>query len=247
MKNKDIPLETLALISEKELTKRAIKICKLAKIDSLNKLLEYYDKFGTFLGILTCGQLTNFQLVNLCKLYPNGSDSVSKDILFQITKRQLLNNKKVRSINKISIKKYREEIRAFSEEQNKLISKKNEPTIKTNLIKSKYLNSKDLSNRNISKARNDVVSNNLTNPEQTKKIAEINIIRKIRKELGMTQKQFASAAGFNSVQQISGLENKNRGIGLNLLVKIFKTLTINDFDASIDIVVTINNKKIKIR
>ncbi len=73
-----------------------------------------------------------------------------------------------------------------------------------------------------------------------------NIIKEIRTELGMTQKQFSENAGFATIQQISGLENKQRGIGFNLLGKIVRNLASNGFDASLDVVLTINKKKIRI-
>ena len=73
-----------------------------------------------------------------------------------------------------------------------------------------------------------------------------NIIKEIREELGMTQSQLAKAAGFNKVQQISGLENKQRGVGFNLLGKVVRHLAANGFNASLDVVLTINDKKIRI-
>lgn len=73
-----------------------------------------------------------------------------------------------------------------------------------------------------------------------------NIIKEIRTELGMTQKQFSENAGFATIQQISGLENNQRGVGFNLLGKIVRTLASNGFDASLDVVLTINKKKIRI-
>jgi len=73
-----------------------------------------------------------------------------------------------------------------------------------------------------------------------------NIIKEIRTELGMTQKQLSESAGFATVQQISGLENNQRGVGFNLLSKIVRTLVVNGYDASLDVVLTINRKKIRI-
>lgn len=73
-----------------------------------------------------------------------------------------------------------------------------------------------------------------------------NIIKEIRTELGMTQKQFSEAAGFQSVQQISGLENRQRGIGFNLLGKVVRFLASNGYSASLDVTLTINEKKIRI-
>ena len=71
-----------------------------------------------------------------------------------------------------------------------------------------------------------------------------NVIKEIRDELGMTQSQLAKSAGFNKVQQISGLENKQRGIGFNLLGKVVRHLAANGYNASLDVILTINNKKI---
>jgi transcriptional regulator with XRE-family HTH domain len=74
----------------------------------------------------------------------------------------------------------------------------------------------------------------------------VNIIKEIRTELGMTQKQFSEAAGFATIQQISGLENNQRSIGFNLLGKIVRNLAANGLDASLDISLTVNEKKIRI-
>jgi transcriptional regulator with XRE-family HTH domain len=71
-----------------------------------------------------------------------------------------------------------------------------------------------------------------------------NVIKEIREELKMTQSQLAKAAGFNKVQQISGLENKQRGIGFNLLGKVVRNLAANGHNASLDVSLTINDKKI---
>ena len=264
MEIKDISLETLALISGKGLSKRAINICKMANIDSLNKILEYYRKYGTFLRILSCGHLTNFQLINICNLYPNGAESVSGDLLFEMNQNKIFKNKKKQSKSQLSIKEYREEIKAFSLEHRKVVSNNSLiiEKIKSIDLKEERLNelTKNLNSsstekikskknlKKISKKTNLINDSNvLKSYNKFQKNDNLNIIREIRYELGMTQIQFARAAGFNKVQQISGLENKQRGIGLNLLDKIVKSLKLNDIDASFSVIIKINNKKIKIQ
>lgn len=72
----------------------------------------------------------------------------------------------------------------------------------------------------------------------------MNIIKDIRTELGMTQAAFATVAGFNKIQQISGLENNVKGLGFFLLSKIVRHLASNGIDASLDVILTVNQKKI---
>lgn len=74
----------------------------------------------------------------------------------------------------------------------------------------------------------------------------MNIVKEIRTELKMTQNEFAKAAGFNKIQQISSLENRPIGVGFNLLGKIVRNLAVNGHEASLDVVLTINEKKIRI-
>jgi transcriptional regulator with XRE-family HTH domain len=75
----------------------------------------------------------------------------------------------------------------------------------------------------------------------------ISIIKEIRTELGLTQKEFADKAGFvgkGSVIQISLLENNHRKIGFNLLGKVVRHLASNGYDISLDVIVNVNDKKI---
>lgn len=70
------------------------------------------------------------------------------------------------------------------------------------------------------------------------------LIKALRTELGMTQAQFAKEAGINSFQQISGLESNRRNIGYGLLNKIVCTLASNGHLVSLDITLTVNDKKL---
>jgi transcriptional regulator with XRE-family HTH domain len=75
----------------------------------------------------------------------------------------------------------------------------------------------------------------------------ISIIKQIRSELGLKQKDFAEKAGFvgkGSVIQISLLENNHRKIGFNLLGKVVRNLAANGYDISLDVTINVNNKKI---
>jgi transcriptional regulator with XRE-family HTH domain len=74
----------------------------------------------------------------------------------------------------------------------------------------------------------------------------MNIIKDIRTELGMTQAAFAKVSGFNKVQQVSGLENNVKGLGFFLLSKIVRHLASNGISASLDVILTVNQKKIRI-
>jgi transcriptional regulator with XRE-family HTH domain len=77
----------------------------------------------------------------------------------------------------------------------------------------------------------------------------ISIIKEIRTELGLTQKEFADKAGFvgkGSVIQISLLENNHRKIGFNLLGKVVRHLASNGYQISLDVIVNVNDKKMKL-
>lgn len=70
------------------------------------------------------------------------------------------------------------------------------------------------------------------------------LIKKLRAELGMTQVEFAKAAGINSFQQVSVYESNRRQLGYNLLNSIVCNLAANGHLISLDITVTLNDKKI---
>jgi transcriptional regulator with XRE-family HTH domain len=70
------------------------------------------------------------------------------------------------------------------------------------------------------------------------------LIKKLRTELGMTQLQFAQAAGINSFQQVYLYENGRRQLGYNLLNRIICNLASNGYLVSLDIIVMINDKKL---
>jgi transcriptional regulator with XRE-family HTH domain len=70
------------------------------------------------------------------------------------------------------------------------------------------------------------------------------LIKKLRAELGMTQLQFAQAAGINSFQQVYLYETGRRQLGYNLLNRIICNLASNGYLVSLDIIVMINDKKL---
>jgi transcriptional regulator with XRE-family HTH domain len=71
------------------------------------------------------------------------------------------------------------------------------------------------------------------------------LIKSMRLELGMTQAEFARLAGINSFQQVSGLESGRRKVGFGLLNKIVSNLAANGYLVSLDIIVSVNNKRFK--
>jgi transcriptional regulator with XRE-family HTH domain len=73
-----------------------------------------------------------------------------------------------------------------------------------------------------------------------------NIIKEVRSELGLRQKDFAPLAGFNTVQQVSQLERNVYGLGLNRISKMVRNLCANGYQVSVDISVTVNDKTIVI-
>lgn len=64
---KDLTLEALNEIEW--LTVRSINICKDAGLNTLNLILEYYSKNGSFLSIRNCGAKTEKELIEICKKY----------------------------------------------------------------------------------------------------------------------------------------------------------------------------------
>jgi transcriptional regulator with XRE-family HTH domain len=74
----------------------------------------------------------------------------------------------------------------------------------------------------------------------------ISIIKEIRTELGLKQKDFAEKAGFvgKGSIQVSLLENNHRKIGFNLLGKVVRNLAANGYDISLDVTINVNDKKI---
>ncbi|RYZ25650.1 MAG: hypothetical protein EOO10_17725, partial [Chitinophagaceae bacterium] len=63
----DIPLGKLAEIEE--MTVRATGVCFNAGLDTLNKILEFYQNTNSFVGLKNCGQRTENELVFICKKY----------------------------------------------------------------------------------------------------------------------------------------------------------------------------------
>lgn len=70
------------------------------------------------------------------------------------------------------------------------------------------------------------------------------LIKRIRKELNMTQAEFALKSGIKSYQQVSGLESGRRNIGLGLLTKIVNNLSANGHQVALDVMITVNDKQI---
>lgn len=63
----DILLEEL--IDNEWLSVRSINICKDAGLISLNRILDFYSKKGSFMTIRNCGAKTDKELIEICKKY----------------------------------------------------------------------------------------------------------------------------------------------------------------------------------
>ncbi|MEY2703531.1 MAG: Helix-turn-helix domain [Bacteroidota bacterium] len=233
MKITDTSIDELALLLGKYLNKRTVVFCKTVKLDTLSKILECHSINGTFLGIPNCGNLTNYQLESICMLFPEGLNIVSNDYV------QSIENFKSPELKSSFQKQY-----------------KNQTTIKqqNNLYKQIEIEGflKPKLNINIKEKVNHMPAakhssnGSIGDKKSLKHNFNNDIIKQIRKELGLTQQQFAVAAGFNTVQQISGLENNTRGIGINLLFKVIESLKSNNIEASLSIKVKVKNKVIRI-
>ena len=63
----DISLKELSEIEW--LSARAITSCNNANLTSLNEILDFYEKRGSFIGIRNCGAQTAKELTELCEKY----------------------------------------------------------------------------------------------------------------------------------------------------------------------------------
>jgi transcriptional regulator with XRE-family HTH domain len=75
----------------------------------------------------------------------------------------------------------------------------------------------------------------------------LNIVKKLREELNLSQSKFAKVAGFNSVQQVSNLENMRQNVGLGLINKMVMNLNKNGHEAQLIVKVRINGKSIRLK
>lgn len=233
MNKNDISIDELASLLGKNLSKRTVVFCKTIKLDTLSKILEYHSINGTFLGIFNCGYLTNYQLENICLLFPDGFNGFSNDNVQSI---ENFNGPELNS----SYQKQKKYHASIKKQENKNTQLEVEEILqpKLNIIIKQKVERKPI-------AKNSSIDL-LGNKKSFKDNFNNDIIKQIRAELGLTQQQFALAAGFNSVQQISGLENNTRGIGMNLLFKVIESLKSNNIEASISIKVKVNKKVIRV-
>lgn len=81
----DILLEEL--IDNEWLSVRSINICKDAGLTSLNRILDFYAKKGSFMSIRNCGAKTDKELIEICKKYLS---SIPTDIVLKDQKESFL-------------------------------------------------------------------------------------------------------------------------------------------------------------
>ncbi len=72
----DILLEEL--IDNEWLSVRSINICKDAGLISLNRILDFYSKKGSFMTIRNCGAKTDKELIEICKKYLASNPVISE-------------------------------------------------------------------------------------------------------------------------------------------------------------------------
>lgn len=73
------------------------------------------------------------------------------------------------------------------------------------------------------------------------------ILKKLREELNLSQSRFAKVAGFNSVQQVSNLENMRQNVGLGLINKMVNNLNQNGHEAQLIVKVRVNGKSFRLK
>jgi len=75
----------------------------------------------------------------------------------------------------------------------------------------------------------------------------LSIVKKLREELNLSQSKFAKVAGFNSIQQVSNLENMRQNVGLGLINKMVNHLNQNGHEAQLIVKVRINGKSFRLK
>lgn len=75
----------------------------------------------------------------------------------------------------------------------------------------------------------------------------INVVKEVRKNLGLSVRDFAKAAGFRSIQQVYSLECGKAKAGFNLINKMVKNLNNNGFKAELTIILDINDERLLVQ
>lgn len=65
----DITLDVL--YQNERISKRSIGVCRIANLNTLKEVIEYYYKHGTFIEIRNCGIKSDKELIEICKKYIN--------------------------------------------------------------------------------------------------------------------------------------------------------------------------------
>lgn len=73
-----------------------------------------------------------------------------------------------------------------------------------------------------------------------------NVVKELRNQLGLSQSKFAKVAGFNSIQQVSNLENDRQNVGLGLIKKMVDALNKNEHRATLTVIISIDDQDILI-
>jgi transcriptional regulator with XRE-family HTH domain len=73
-----------------------------------------------------------------------------------------------------------------------------------------------------------------------------NVVKELRKQLNLSQSKFAKVAGFNSIQQVSNLENDRQNVGLGLIKKIVESLNASGHRATLTVIISIDDEDILI-
>jgi transcriptional regulator with XRE-family HTH domain len=71
-----------------------------------------------------------------------------------------------------------------------------------------------------------------------------NIVKELRSKLGLSQSKFAKVAGFNSIQQVSNLENDRQNVGLGLIKKMVDSLNTAGHRATLTVIVSVDDEDI---
>jgi transcriptional regulator with XRE-family HTH domain len=71
-----------------------------------------------------------------------------------------------------------------------------------------------------------------------------NVVKELRQRLNLSQSKFAKVAGFNSIQQVSNLENDRQNVGLGLIKKMVDSLNESGHRATLTVSISVDDEDI---
>ena len=63
-----------------ELSMRSYNSCRSSEIDTVKELIEYYEKYDSFLRLRMCGEKSNLELIKICEIYSDCFESIENEV-----------------------------------------------------------------------------------------------------------------------------------------------------------------------